>query len=169
MTVVQLGRRLAQPESGPSWSVTLRNGLRLMGLAIGFQVGCSLLLMLWFVPGLLQAASVLAPAFLGLYLWFGYKCRAGFWRGMAVGFVGALPGILLLGLSLVTLATTGLRMGGPFWVMVPWSSPFFGLLNTVPPFAADQWTVHAAVPLTVLVTGIGSWWGGTRQTLAKNM
>ncbi|HYF91662.1 MAG TPA: hypothetical protein VD969_05420 [Symbiobacteriaceae bacterium] len=83
----------------------------------------------------------------------------GFWHGLLCGIVGAPPGILLVTLSLLTLATTGMREGGPLWVMVPWSGPFLALAASLPHSWFEQWMVHGSVPLVVLLTGLGSWLG----------
>lgn len=143
----------------------VKKGLRLLGVVLAYHVISALLLnTLWMFPPVLTALSVLSFGYLALWFLYGWLfARVGFWRGLAVGVLGVLPGLILLALSLLTLATSGMREGGPLWVMVPWSYPLLPILNTLPHMGwVSQFLPHMTVPLSVLLTGLGSWAGSRK-------
>lgn len=157
-----------KPEPGQRLLVTFKNGARLLALTVILHALSSVYNgLFWMLPPLFYLGIGWALVYCGMYIWFGYQTRAGFWHGLLTGTVGALPGILLLALSLLTLATSGMRAGGPLWVMVPWAGPFLALGDSLPYSWFERWMVHGSVPLAVLLTGLGSWLGRPREACAR--
>ncbi len=137
-------------------------GLRLLALVVVFLVVTTLFRLVLRIPLSLVWGSLWAVAYCAIFTWCGRRSGAGFPRGLLIGVIGTLPGIAVLVSSLISLANSGMEGLRPLWAMTPWAWPLFAFMNALPPSALRlvvRWLPHASVPLAILLTGLGAWWG----------
>jgi len=155
--------------------VTVGDGLKLpaiwllltiLGTGVGLHLGWRgpLFLLMWTSP-LSGAVTCL--------LWFicGYMVRRGFWPGLLVGLVGAVPGILLSSYALYLLICEG--GARPCGAMLPWVFPYRGLVQAVAVLCgvngqlAHLYLQFATVPVAILLLALGSWVGQRRSAAGR--
>lgn len=101
--------------------------------------------------------------FIFFWFYYGFKIKQGFKKGLLIGTIGAIGGILLVVISLLLMINT--KDGQFLFVMIPWSYPLIGIYSYLPHYGTiDYYLSHISVILVILLTAVGSWLGGRNQS-----
>lgn len=142
----------------------VRNGLKLLLISIVFRIISYI-----FFSFSWQWSSVFIRAieigigvlFLGIWLIYGLKKRAGFKNGLTIGLIGAGDAILLTLLSFILFVNRDSYYFGPIEMML-WDIPLLGVFNQLS-FQSNVLT-YTAPFIAILLTAAGSFLSKHKQT-----
>jgi hypothetical protein len=106
---------------------------------------------------MINIGFIFAIAFYSIFIYYGYKSKMGFKKGLLIGAVGSLVAFTF-GFFALYLYLVSEQPATAIWLMGPWIIPTTSITKILPNNINDFYPI-ISTSIAILLTGIGSWIG----------